>query len=310
MPTTAINTTPANNARLPDFILAGAQKSGTTSLHNYLEKHHRVFFPKQPQELHFFDIDENYNKGLTYYEQFFAEVEPEHTAVGQTSPLYIYEPETPSRIANLLPQVKLIFILRNPVDRAYSHYWHSVKKGYETLVFEEALAVETDRLEQGFEQRRNYSYVDRGYYYRQLKRFLQYFSAEQILVVLTENLSRETAQTIDKCCDFLKIERQGTEIANSLNEKRWNTSGIPRFAYIQRLTAPWRFKSPLIDKLIWRIDRLNLKQIHYPPLASATRNKLGATFAEENKRLAELFDLDLSVWSESASSKNYKKDKF
>lgn len=299
------NTIPANGIRLPNFIIAGAQKSGTTSLHNYLERHRHVYFPKHPQELHFFDIDENFSEGITYYKKFFMLASAEHIAIGQTSPLYIYEPKVPSRIADLLPQVKLIFILRNPVNRAYSHYWHSVKKGYETLTFEEALDLEPTRLKHGFDQRRRYSYVDRGYYCQQLEQFLQHFPREQLLVLLTEELGQETAKVIDKCCDFLEIEREGVGIAASLNEKRWNTSGIPRVSYFQRVTAPWRSKSSLVDKIIWRIDRLNLKQVRYPAMESATRDKLGAVFAKENERLAALFNLDLSIWSEHLSTGNH-----
>ncbi|MCB0208057.1 MAG: sulfotransferase domain-containing protein [Anaerolineae bacterium] len=307
-PTHVTPIAPARDIRLPDFMIAGAQKSGTTSLHNYLESHSQVYFPEQPQELHYFDIDENFNKGLAYYESFFREAQPEQTAIGQTSPLYIYEPQAPARIAQLLPQVKLIFILRNPVERAYSHYWHSVKKGYETVSFEKALELESNRLRQGASQRRNYSYVDRGYYSRQLERFLKLFSRDQILVLLTEELSRETAATLDRCCDFLNIDRQGAEIVNGLNEKRWNTSGIPRFPAIQRLTAPWRFKSALVDKIIWRIDRLNLKQVRYSAMDSATREKLETIFAPEYERLAALFNLDLAAWSKPTASKNQVKD--
>ena len=308
IPTTFTHTAPASNVRLPDFMIAGVQKSGTTSLHNYLESHRQVYFPEQPQELHYFDIDENFNKGQAYYESFFREAKPEQTAIGQTSPLYIYEPKVPDRIAHLLPQVKLIFVLRNPVDRAYSHYWHSIKKGYETLSFEKALKLESNRLRQGARQRRDFSYVDRGYYSQQLERFLHVFSRDQMLVLLTEELSRDTSATLDRCCDFLNIERQGTEIVNNLKHMRWNTSGIPRFPMLQRLTAPWRFKSSLVDKIIWRIDRLNLKQGRYPRMNPATREKLESMFAPENERLATLFNLDLSAWSQRTPTTNQMKD--
>jgi hypothetical protein len=297
-----------NRPRLPDFIIAGAQKSGTTSLHNYLARHRQVYLPMHPQELHFFDHDPHFRQGMSYYQPFFEPAEAEQISLGQTSPLYIYDPKVPPRIVNVLPQVKLIFILRNPVDRAYSHYWHSVKKGYESLSFEEALKTEPTRLKQDFESRRRYSYVDRGYYCRQLERFLQHFAREQLLILLTEDLSQETAKIIDQCCDFLAIESQGREIATGLQEKHWNTSGRPRIAHLQRLTAPWRSKSALIDKLIWQIDRLNLKQIRYPAMKPTTQAELEATFAAENARLATLFDLDLSAWSKSEPRSHQIKD--
>jgi hypothetical protein len=217
--------------------------------------------------------------------------------VGQTSPLYIYEPKTASRIAQLLPRVKLIFILRNPVDRAYSHYWHEVKKGHETLSFEEALEQERFRIGQGFHQRRHFSYVDRGRYARQLERYLRYFPREQLLVLLMEDMGRDPIAVIDRCCDFLEIEREGTRIVASLSQHHWNISRLPRSQAVQRLTAPWRSKSVLCNKLARLVDRVNLRAVRYPPMDPTTQATLQSVFAEENQHLAALFGLDLSVWS-------------
>ena len=284
-------------ARLPTFIIAGAQKSGTTTLHHYLSMHDVVYVPPHLQELHFFDIEENFKKGVEWYRGHFVGVEREHIAVGQTSPLYIYEPRAPSRIARLLPSVRLIFILRNPVDRAYSHYWHQLRKGRETLTFEEALQQEPARIAQGFHERRHFSYADRGRYARQLGRYLRYFPREQLLVLLTEDLAQGPAGVIDKCCDFLHIGREGTRIAADVSKQRWNISRLARSQRIQRLTGSWRSRSLLFSGLVRLIDRVNLRTVRYPPMNPATREALQSVFAEENERLAALFDLGLRAWS-------------
>ncbi|HUE84637.1 MAG TPA: sulfotransferase [Vicinamibacterales bacterium] len=136
--------------KLPTFLIGGAQKSGTTTLHHYLSAHPDIFIPRRPQELHFFDFDPNYVRGVHWYASHFTSATPAHRAIGQTSPLYLYAPDAPERIAALLPDVKLIFIRRNPVDRAFSHYWHAIKKGRKTLDFETALAMEDlDRNTEG-----------------------------------------------------------------------------------------------------------------------------------------------------------------
>lgn len=290
--------TDTNRVRLPTFMIAGSQKSGTTSLHRYLTAHSSIYFPSSPQELHFFDIERFFNQGLDYYKQHFLEVRPEHLAVGQTSPLYIYEPKVPARIAEAFPQVQFIFILRNPVDRAYSHYWHSVKQGFETLSFEEALGQEEDRLKQSFQSRRQFSYVDRGYYARQLERFLRHFPLEQMLLLLTEEMRQDPAGVINKCCDFLGIESQGEQIIASLPKARWNSTRHPRSQFFQRFTAPWRpKKNKLSRKLIWWVDQLNLKSISYPAMQPETRQHLETIFAPENERLTTEFNLDLLAWS-------------
>lgn len=284
-------------ARLPTFIIAGAQKSGTTTLHHYLSMHDAVYVPPRPQELHFFDIEGNFKKGIEWYKGHFVGVKKEHIAIGQTSPFYIYESKAASRIARLLPGVRLIFILRNPVDRAYSHYWHQLRKGRETLTFEEALAQEPTRIAQGFHERRYFSYADRGRYARQLERYLRYFPREQLLVLLTEDLAQGPAGVIDKCCDFLHIGREGTRIAADVCKQRWNISRVPRSQRIQRLTGSWRSRSLLFSGLVRLIDRVNLRTVRYPPMNPATREALQSVFAEENERLAALFDLDLGAWS-------------
>jgi hypothetical protein len=192
-----------------DFTIAGAQKGGTTKLHNLLRAHSEIYIPKTPQELHFFDHESNYVKGMPWFESHFEERKEEHCS-RQTSPLYIYHPEAAKRIHQSFPEVKLIFILRNPVERAYSHYYHSIKKGYEWLSFEEVLKDEAARIVTNPISRNRFSYKDRGFYSRQLSEYLKYFSQDQIKMVQSELLNSNTVAELKVYFAFLICRKLGS----------------------------------------------------------------------------------------------------
>ena len=125
---------------LPTFIICGTQRGGTTTLYHYLKEHPQICMSEK-KEVHYFDL--NYHKSLQWYESHFKDCQNKKVkTIGEASPFYMYLREVPERIDETLPDVKLIFILRNPVDRAYSHYWHEVKLGVEYLPFEEAIKRE------------------------------------------------------------------------------------------------------------------------------------------------------------------------
>ena len=119
----------------PNFLIIGAQRCGTTSLYNYLIQHPQIV-PSSKKEVHFFDL--NFHLGQSWYEKHFPEVS-DNILTGEASPYYIFHPLCPKRIFDYDPSVKLIVILRNPIDRAYSHYRHIVRLGHEPLKFEDAL---------------------------------------------------------------------------------------------------------------------------------------------------------------------------
>ncbi len=283
-------------ARLPDFLIGGAQKSGTTTLHMLLRLHREIFFPARPQELDFFDREENYSRGLDWYRGHFAAAADRHRAVGQTSTHYLYQGEAAARIARDLPRAKLIFLLRDPVERAWSHYRHAVKYGLERRSFAAALEREPRRLARGGDWRRFFSYADRGLYARQLERYLERFARRRVLVLLTEELGRDPGSAVDRCCDFLGIAPHSQRLARPVLERRWNVARRPRLPHLQRLTAGFRFGSRAGARLARLVDRLNLRPAPRPPVPAAQRSALEATFAEENRRLAAVFDLDLGVW--------------
>ncbi len=200
---------------LPSALIIGAQRSGTTSLFNYLVQHPDVREPLG-KEIHYFDF--HYSRGLSYYRGRFPYSHQlrRGALTLDATPYYLAHPLAPERAARLLPQVKLIAVLRNPVDRALSHYQHEVRGGRETLSFTEAIDQEAERLAGEEERLQNepdyyswnhhrYSYVRRGLYMQQLQRWLQYFPRPQLLVLQSEALFRDPPAAMAAVHRFLGL---------------------------------------------------------------------------------------------------------
>jgi hypothetical protein len=200
---------------LPDFIIVGTQKSGTTSLHAYLSQHPQFLKPYE-KEVHFFDgglepAVDNYRKGEAWYRAHFPfRRNRSDSRVFEASPLYIFNPLVPNRMFDLLPRVKIIAILRNPTERAISHYFHEKQRGFESLPILEAFLEEEQRLKPAIQSRdyKNYSFIHhsykrRGHYREQLERFLEFFPRHQILIVSSEEFFRNQNSVIRQISDFV-----------------------------------------------------------------------------------------------------------
>lgn len=198
----------------PDFIVLGAQKCGTTSLFSWLSAHPRVRPPSR-KEVHFFDTQ--FLNGKQWYMRHFPPPEPD-TWTGEASPYYLPHPLAPGRIAATCPNARLIVALRNPIDRALSHYHHIRRTRLEPLSFPEALALEPLRLE-GEEEKlcrdpryhslnhRRFGYLARGLYADQIQRWLRHFPREQIHIFLFEDLCREPGRVLTEVEDFIGLPR-------------------------------------------------------------------------------------------------------
>jgi hypothetical protein len=200
---------------LPDFLLIGVMKGGTTSFFNYLAKHPQIRPPFR-KEIKFFDI--HYLQGLGWYRAHFPtrfKMNP-GIVTGEATPYYIFHPIARDRIAKILPNVRLITLLRNPVDRAYSHYNHMVRVGREPLSFEEAMDREAERLsgEEGkiladprysTFNHLHYSYLARGRYVEQLEKWFKLFPREQMLILASEELYTSPASAYRKAIEFLGL---------------------------------------------------------------------------------------------------------
>ncbi|MCT7979954.1 sulfotransferase domain-containing protein [Laspinema olomoucense] len=199
---------------MPDFLIIGTQKGGTTSLYHYLTQHTQIL-PAAQKEVHFFGL--NFHHGIDWYRQQFPLPESEKQMLtGEATPYYLFHPLVPRRVKNLFPQVKLIVLLRNPVERAWSHYNHEVRLGFETLSFAEAIAQEPARLAGEVEKmladpkyysynHQHYTYLSRGIYANQLKSWMELFPKEQFLILSSEAFYANPAATLAKTLAFLGL---------------------------------------------------------------------------------------------------------
>ena len=242
---------------LPDFLILGAQKAGTTALYAYLRWHPQITGPSF-KEVSFFD--RHYARGERWYRAHLPALR--RGIVGEASPSYLFHPLAPERVRTMLPDVRLIALLRNPVDRAFSHYQHEVALGREPLSFENAIDQEDDRMRGEVERMLrdpsyfshawwNYTYVARGRYAEQLERWFASFPRDRLLVLLTDELAADTGGTYRRVLDFLGVD--GSDLAS-----------YPR-----------------------------IFEREYGEMNPETRARLEEQFAEPNRRLASLLGRDL-----------------
>ena len=203
---------------LPDFLIIGAAKAGTTSLYNYLIQHPEVAAPYR-KEVRFFD--RRFSKGINWYRGHFPLNAEMHGSqkkkiTGESSPYYIYHPLVPERVHSSLPDVKLICLLRNPIDRAVSNYNHRIRLGIEDQSIQDAFEAETTSIageeqkiigQNGYNSYNHYhfSYLSRGYYADQLKRWYEHFAKSDLMVIQSEKFYTDPESTFRKVTDHLGI---------------------------------------------------------------------------------------------------------
>jgi hypothetical protein len=193
-----------------DFIVAGAQKSGTTALHYFLKKNPQIALPDRG-EMHFFDDEETFTKPPVDYEVLHRHFPPRirsTLAAGEVTPSYLYWKPSIERIHAYNPRIKLIIVLRNPIDRAFAHWNMQRFKGREPLDFLPALKEEPRRIAQPLTlESRRFAYVDRGFYSAQLDRVFKFFPREQVHLVKFEDFRDRKKEALDSIFDFLGVKR-------------------------------------------------------------------------------------------------------
>jgi Sulfotransferase domain len=191
-----------------DFIVAGAQKSGTTALHYFLSKNSDIILPGR-QELHFFDDEPLFSHQPVDYQHLhdhFQKIGGDKIS-GECTPNYLYWPTAMERICRYNPKIKLIILLRNPIDRAFAHWNMQRFKEREPLDFLDALKEEANRTAEPLSiQARRFSYVARGYYSEQLDRVFKFFPKEQVKIVKFEEFRNQKQRTLDSIFHFLKVK--------------------------------------------------------------------------------------------------------
>jgi hypothetical protein len=247
---------------LPNFLIAGAPRAGTTFLYKMLDQHPDVYLAKPLNpEPKFFLIDDEFQKGLGYYSEKYFSAADARAAVGEKSTNYLEAPCVPGRIRQLLPGVKLLFTLRNPIERAYSNYLWSKQNRLESLSFDEAVEKEAVREAQyspSHRYSRPFSYVSRGMYAAHLRPYLAAFPTEQIKVIFLEDLEDRPQAEIDAICRYLGVQRH-------------SSSDLHR--------------------------RVNSAREGDEQIEGSTRARLQEIYREPNRELADLLKRDLSHWS-------------
>ncbi len=299
--------------KMPNFLMIGAPKAGTTSLFQYLRLHPDVFL-SDLKEPNFFALE---HKNITYqgpgdkrgnrcrisnisdYEALFSEAEA-GKAIGEASTFYLYSEDAAKNIFAHVPNMKMIAILRNPVDLAYSAYLHMKREGREPCSsFEEALAQEQTRIDQNWGPL--WHLTRQGFYAQQLKRYYQYFPEEQIKIFLYEDWQKNQQGVLKDIMIFLGIDHT----INLDTSKRFNESGVPKSLLIhQTLTKNniiKRMLKPLLPKQLRRsmmasLTKKNLKQNNTVAMSETTRKMLQARFKDDIQALSVLTGKNLNHW--------------
>lgn len=288
---------------LPSFFVVGAQKSGTTSLHSYLAAHPSISLP-DGKETKFFVDDERFVRGVEYYRAHWPSGTATGQLVGEVDPDYLYFDVALERMEQILDigKTKFIFLFREPVSRAFSHYLMSYRRGIEPLSFEDAISEEPERIRKGYYEKLHYSYLARGHYYEQVVRFLERVDREKMLFILTDDLSVDPQGVMAEVFSFLEAKPcEGLEYG----EKHWEaksprsmkllklvlSKGVHKSAFKLIFPFPEQRKK-LREKIIrWNeTDKLDTR------LNEATRYRLKALYRDDNEKLAGLIGRDLSAW--------------
>jgi Sulfotransferase family len=314
--------TEKNKIKMPNFFIVGAARSGTTSISRYLGQHPEVYIPRQ-KEVHYYAADyfpcngpgdERLNKIVIHnedqYVQLFKGV-TEEKAVGESSVFYLCFPGTAERIAQAVPGAKIIILLRNPVDRAYSAYMHLVRDGREYMGFAEGLRLEEERCKKGFEPL--WWYKDLGLYYKQVKRYLNVFSIENVKVVLYDEFNANPWQVLHDVFAFLGV-REDIAIDTSIH---YNIAGVPKSRRIYALLESFIYNHSAIGKGVKSLIPMRLGEawhnkamsmfLRSTPMDAQVHTQLKEYFAEDVEKLEDLLCRDLSCWGHRRHSIAYER---
>lgn len=305
-------------ADLPDFIIAGGMKCGTSSLHEVLARHPQVFMP--PGERKFFDLDDvdqnrnafartadgwlahdyegRFEQYLNWYRSCFTGAAAGQL-IGDDATTYMTSARAPRRMAELLPDVKLIFLLRDPVERTYSHYWQDVRTGRATETFENTILFQPGSL-----------LIRRSLYKEQIERYREHFNAAQMQFVIFEEFVRDMPKVVADVCAFLGLEFCDELVAEKthanpsraprwlwlrLLQNRWLRDYRERREFLNVAGAPLARRGDRVAVLSQRVlNRLNRPTARRPPpMRTETREFLRGLFARENAGLSELIGRDV-----------------
>lgn len=296
---------------MPNFLIIGTAKAGTTSLHGYLKQHPQIymspakepkFFAFEGEKLDFREPGdakepESIVTNIEAYRALFREVADE-VAIGEASTVYLYSSKAPERIKYYIPNVKIITILRDPVERAYSNFLHLVNQGREPLTdFAQAIEKEEERILNNWWV--FWHYRQRGLYSVQLKRYFDLFDKSQIKVYLYEDFQTDATKMLKDIFRFLEVDEA---FIPNLSEKVRQSRRVPKNKVLHALlTQPNLVKSilkPLFPTGMRQqvATSLKNKNLVKPKLTPEVRRQLVENYREDILKLQDLIQRDLSKW--------------
>ena len=301
---------------LPNFLIIGAAKAGTNALYHYLRQHPQIYMSpwKEPK---FFAFETEADLGFraangrdapvnasvildqAEYEELFDDARDGELARGEASTHYLYVEKSPGRIKTLIPDARLIAVLRNPVDRAFSSYQHLVRDDLEPLDFGAALDAEPQRIAEHYAYL--YRYTDMGFYSQQLDRYEKTFSENQLCVLLYDDLRSDPEETCRRIFSFLGVDEDFVPDMSG----EYNRSGVPKNRVMHRLLNP----SAPMKRRLWNVTprfarerlldaqtKIVNRNLQRQTMPEHERDRLRGVFREEVGRLEARLDRDLSHW--------------
>jgi hypothetical protein len=280
----------------PNFFLVGAAKAGTTSIYTYLSKHPEVFFPTV-KEPHFFTqvrpslkqqfLIEAVSKRANYLRLYSRA--PGHKVIGDASPSYLWHSEVPRRIHDAVPDAKIAIVLRDPVERAYSHYLMDYREGAQSRPFYEALLDDVERPNKGWGV--SYLYFELGLYAEQVGRYLQIFTPDRVKILMFDDFRRDPKAVLCELAKFLGIDID--PLAHIDTSRKYNSYAAPRSQYLRRIAGA-KFSRMLGQALVphWLgaliFERFFLKPAPKPPVDPRAAELLRTLYEPELQRLERL----------------------
>lgn len=311
------------NDHLPDFFIVGSAKSGTTSLYNYLRQHPQIYLPPV-KEVYFFatDIDNkkfrpDYAKNVNInidkwleagmkteiFQAYISDWEKykslfrfagDKKATGEMTNAYLYSTQAANNISQKFPHAKIIMILRNPVERAFSHYLMDLRMGIESGNFMEALQKDISRTEKGWGI--SNLYIELGMYYEQVNRFLKLFPHEQIKILLHEDFKNNPSKTMEGICQLLNADGSFQFDFS----KSYNKAAVPRKNWIKKLNNQRAMTHFLRKRLPvqWKagFKKVFFTEKHKPEMTADERKFLTDIYRTDIEKLSALLHTDLSSW--------------
>lgn len=267
----------------PNLFIVGVQKAGTTSLHYYLDQHSDIYM-SSPKELHMFDnYDDISEEKLSDYFNLFSDG-ASASIRGEATPSYIYFPGCLEKVHQYVGDAKIVILVRDPVSRAYSHYWHERKLGWEDLGFKEALQ-RTPCGNKDVVYHRHFSYIERGLYSAQIRNAQSIFGMDSVKIVRFEDLIQSPLDIVNEILNFVEL---GMNPLEKLNAESRNASKVPRSKSLLKLSAYLniRIGSNVVGKIIKAVNNVEKK---YPAMSSADRMYITKSLLDRDPELLKYY---------------------